>query len=121
MDLDHTPPPATFPPTVMKFFKDYRKRLFDFLSGNKVGPGSAADDFISLPESGKKTDGLTNASLQWFLKTASAMCGAKLPQLLREIECIERLLGCWSGKELETQAKFRDLAVAFYFDYAIPE
>ncbi|KAL5961983.1 hypothetical protein TSMEX_010296 [Taenia solium] len=120
-DLERTPSLTTMPPTVMKFLGDYRKRVFDFLSGNKVDPSSAANDFIAPPESEKKAGNLANASLHWFLKTASAMCGAKLDQLLREIKCIEYLLGFWSGEKLTRPTKLRNLALAFHFDYAVPE
>ncbi|VDK22182.1 unnamed protein product [Taenia asiatica] len=120
-ELEHTPSLTTMPPTVMKFLGDYRKRVFDFLSGNKVEPSSAVNDFIAPPESKKKAGDLANASLHWFLKTASWMCGVRPPHLLREIKCVEYLLGFWSGEKLTRPTKLRNLALAFHFDYAVPE
>ncbi|KAL5111804.1 hypothetical protein TcWFU_003605 [Taenia crassiceps] len=120
-DIEQTPPLATFPPTVIKFFEDYREQIFTFLSGDKVDPSFTADDIVTSPESGKKAGSLANASLHWFIKTASAMCGTKLPQLLREIECVEHLLGYWPGEALKKPTKLRNLALAHYFDYSVPE
>ncbi|VDM15890.1 unnamed protein product [Hydatigera taeniaeformis] len=117
VDLDKTSSPTAPPPTVMKFARDYKEQVLDFLSGKNVISSAATNDSTAHTEASS----LANASLHWFLKTASSMCGAKLPQLLREIECIEHLLGWWPGEALKSQTKLRNLALAFHFDYTVCE
>lgn len=120
-DLEKASSSNIFPPLVMDFIGDHEKRVFDFFSGNRVDPSSGTNGSAVPLKSGKKAGNLAKASLHWFLKSASTMCGARLSQLLREIECIEHLLGCWPGEELSVLTKLRNLALAFHFDYSVPE
>uniref|UniRef100_A0A5K3G392 TATA box-binding protein-associated factor RNA polymerase I subunit B n=2 Tax=Mesocestoides corti TaxID=53468 RepID=A0A5K3G392_MESCO len=110
---------APYPPPVREFVEDHEQRLFEFMSGKKVNPNSSIRVSLASQESTKKATNRANASIYWFLEAACWICGARMPQLLTEINCIEQLLEFFHDATQSTHVRLKNVALAFHFDYTV--
>ena len=110
------------PQAVKDFLDLHAQRKYRFFAGKRIGPDSTFPAPSTDNASGERpaTDDIPNASLHWFLDTASTLCEVKPNILAREILCVESLLGLYPTDKLDAQAENKDIALTSYFDFIPP-